>query len=146
MSARKDVAVEKFLAGYNCAQAVLYAFCDDLCLDKDAALKLACGLGAGMARRQEVCGAISGGIIALGLKHGRGEGQDRTPTEETYRKVRDLMSQFESKHGSCVCRKLLKGCDLTTPEGQRYFKENDLHNKTCKGCVTTAVETLEKIL
>jgi hypothetical protein len=56
------------------------------------------------------------------------------------------MSQFESKHGSCVCRKLLKGCDLTTPEGQRYFKENDLHNKTCKGCVTTAVETLEKIL
>jgi hypothetical protein len=75
-----------------------------------------------------------------------GEGRNRTPTEETYRKVRDLMSQFESKHGSCVCRKLLKGCDLTTPEGQRYFKENDLHNKTCKGCVTTAVETLEKIL
>jgi hypothetical protein len=85
MSARKDVAVEKFLAGYNCAQAVLYAFCDDLCLDKDAALKLACGLGAGMARRQEVCGAISGGIIALGLKHGRGEGQDRTDFESFFK-------------------------------------------------------------
>jgi len=56
------------------------------------------------------------------------------------------MSQFESKHGSCVCRTLLKGCDLNTSEGQRRFKENDLHNKTCKGCVTTVVETLEKIL
>jgi C_GCAxxG_C_C family probable redox protein len=89
MRARSDVSVEKFLAGYNCAQAVLYSFCDDLGLDKNAALKLACGFGAGMARKQEVCGAITGGIITLGLKHGRGEGQDRTATEETYRKVRE---------------------------------------------------------
>jgi C_GCAxxG_C_C family probable redox protein len=146
MSTRKDVAVEKFLAGYNCAQAVLYSFCDDPGLDKNTALKLACGFGAGMARKQEVCGAITGGIIALGLKHGRGEGQDRTPTEETYRKVRELMSQFESKHDTCICRALLKGCDLDTPGGQRHFKENDLQNKICKGCVTTVVETLEKIL
>ena len=116
MSARSDVAVEKFLSGYNCAQAVLYSFCDDLGFDKDTALRLACGMGAGMARKQEVCGAITGGIITLGLKHGRGEGQDRTPTEETYRKVRELMSQFESKHGTCICRTLLKGCDLNTPE------------------------------
>jgi len=146
VSARRDVAVEKFLAGYNCAQAVLYPFCEDLGLDKDTALKLACGLGAGMARKQEVCGAVTGGIIALGLKHGRGEGQDRTPTEETYRKVRELMSQFEARHGSCLCRTLLKGCDLNTPEGQRFFKGSDLQNKICKGCVATVVETLEKIL
>jgi len=99
-----------------------------------------------MARKQEVCGAVTGGIIALGLKHGRGEGQDRTPTEETYRKVRELMSQFESRHGSCLCRALLNGCDLNTPSGQQYFKQNDLVNKTCKGCVATVVETLEKIL
>ena len=138
--------MKKFLAGYNCAQAVLYAFCDELCFDQDTALKLACGFGAGMARRQEVCGAIAGGIITIGLKHGRGEGQDRTPTEETYRKVRELLSQFESKHGSCLCRALLKGCDLNTPEGQRYYKENDLLNQTCKSCVQTVVETLEHIL
>ena len=74
MTTKSDVAVEKFLAGYNCAQAVLFSFCDDLVFDKNTALKLACGFGAGMGRRQEVCGAIIGGIIALGLKHGRGEG------------------------------------------------------------------------
>src|ERR1035441_4030849 len=68
MSIRTDIAVEKFLAGYNCAQAVLYSFCDDLGFGKDTALRLACGFGAGMARKQEVCGAITGGIIALGLK------------------------------------------------------------------------------
>ena len=146
MKTRSDIAVEKFLAGYNCAQAVLYSFCDELHFDKDTALRLACGFGAGMARKQEVCGAISGGIIAIGLKHGRGEGQDRTPTEGTYRKVRELMSRFEAEHGTYLCRTLLNGCDLNTPDGQRYFKENDLHNKICKGCVKTVVEMLEDII
>jgi C_GCAxxG_C_C family probable redox protein len=146
MKAKSDVAVDRFLAGYNCAQAVLYSFSDDLHLDKDAALKLACGFGAGMARKQEVCGAISGGILALGLKRGRGEGQDRAVTEELYRNVRELMSVFELRHGSCLCRALLNGCDLNTPEGQRYFQENDLLRKTCLGCVNTVVETVERIL
>ena len=146
MKTRSDIAVEKFLAGYNCAQAVLYSFCDDLHFDKDTALRLASGFGAGMARKQGTCGAITGGIIAIGLKHGRGEGQDRTLTEETYRKVRELMWQFESKHGTSICRTLLNGCDLNTPDGQRYFKENDLLNKTCKGCVKTVGETLDNIL
>ena len=146
MKTRSDIAVEKFLAGYNCAQAVLYSFCDDLNFDKDTALKLASGFGAGMARKQGTCGAIAGGIIAIGLKHGRGEGQDRTPTDETYRKVRELLWQFESKHGTSICRTLLNGCDLNTPEGQRYFKEHDLQNKTCKACVKTVGEALENIL
>jgi C_GCAxxG_C_C family probable redox protein len=68
MSARSQKAVEKFLSGYNCAQSVLYSFCDDLRFDGDAALRLACGFGAGMGRKQEVCGAVSGGIIAIGLR------------------------------------------------------------------------------
>jgi len=146
MSTSNEIAVEKFLSGYNCAQAVLYSVSDELRFDKDSALKLACGFGAGMGRRQEVCGAITGGILAIGLKHGRGEGQDRALTEETYRKVRELMARFEAKHGTCNCRALLKGCDLSTPDGQLDFKANDLLNKTCKGCVTTVVETLETIL
>jgi C_GCAxxG_C_C family probable redox protein len=107
---------------------------------------MACGFGAGMAQKQEVCGAISGGILTIGLKHGRGEGQERTVTEKTYGKVRDLIARFESKHGSCLCRALLNGCDLNTKEGNQHFKDNDLLNKTCKGCVKTVVEALEEIL
>ena len=146
MKTRSDIAVAKFLSGYNCTQAVLFSFCDDLGFNKDQALRLACGLGAGMGRKQEVCGAVTGGIITLGLKHGRGEAQDKTLTETTYAKVRELMDQFESKHGTCNCRALLKGCDLNTPEGQRHFKENDLLNTTCTGCVRTVVETVEAII
>lgn len=145
MKTRTEVAVEKFLSGYNCAQAVLYSFCDDLHLDKDTALRLACGFGGGMGRKQEVCGTISGGVLAIGSKFGRGEGQDSSFTEATYRRVRELFSRFEAKHGSCTCRALL-GCDLNTPEGHQFVKENDLRNKVCKGCVETVVKTLEEIL
>ena len=146
MSIRSALAVQKLLAGYNCAQSTLYPFCDDLGLDRDTALKLSCGFGAGMGRRQEVCGAVTGGILALGLGHGRGEGQDKDLTEKTYNDVRELISLFEVAHGSCVCLNLLQGCDLNTPEGQLAYKQNDLLNKTCKRCVQTAVETLETIL
>ena len=72
MSNRTNIAVDKFLSGYNCAQSVLYAFREEIGLGDDMALKIACGLGAGMGRKQEVCGAVTGGILVLGLRHGRG--------------------------------------------------------------------------
>jgi len=141
-----DIAEEKFLAGYSCSQAVFYAFCDELQFDKNLALKLACGFGAGMARKQEICGAVSGGILVIGIKHGRGEGEDKMQGEAAYRKVRELMSRFESAHGSCLCRALLNGCDLNTAAGQQAFKDNCLLHKTCAPCVRSAVQALEEIL
>ncbi len=146
MSAKTKTAVERFLSGYNCAQSVLEAFAPELGLDGETALKLATGLGAGMARRGEVCGAVTGGILALGLKYGRGGRQDRTATEVTYRKTEELMSAVEKRHGSCLCRVLVEGCDLRTPEGQQRFKDGDLLHKTCAKCVETVVEEVEKLM
>ncbi len=139
-------AVSKFMEGYNCAQSVFSAFCEDLDMDQDAALKLACGFGAGMGRKGEVCGAVTGGILALGARYGRGEKEDRLVTDKTYARVRKLMDQFASRNGTCICRQLLNGCDLTTEEGQKYFKENDLLNKVCKPCVQSAAEIVETMM
>jgi len=138
-----DKATEKFLSGYNCAQAVLWSFGDELGLDPDTALKIACGFGAGMARRQETCGAVTGGIMVIGLRFGRGEGQDRTATGETYAKTEELMRGFETMHGTCNCRQLLEGCDIATEEGRKVFAERDLLNRTCKPCLQTVVSILE---
>ena len=91
-------------------------------------------------------GRVTGGILALGLKYGRGGQQDRSATEQTYQKTLELMARFEQRHGSCLCRVLLGGCDLRTAEGQRYFKEHDLLHKTCVGCVQTVVEVLAELL
>jgi len=145
MKTKSEIAVEKFSEGYNCAQSVFFSFCEDLRFDKNTALKMACGFGAGMGRKEEVCGAVSGGIIVLGMKYGRGEKDDRTATELTYKKTRELMDRFAAKHGSFICRRLLNGCELTTEEGQKHFKENDLLNKICKPCIQSVVEILEEI-
>ena len=143
MKSRTDIATEKFLSGYNCAQSVLYAFREEGALEADTALKIACGLGAGMGRKQKVCGAVTGGILVLGMRHGRGSRDERSAMELTYAKTRVLMELFADKHGSCICRHLLNGCDLSTGEGKKQFKERDLLMNVCKPCVQTVVEILE---
>jgi len=145
MSTRTDVATTRFLSGYNCAQAVLDAFRDEASLDEDLTLKIATGLGAGMGRKQEVCGAVTGGILVLGLRHGRGSRDDQAVTVATYARVRELMDRFAAKHGSCLCRELLQGFDLSTEDGLRRAKADDMLNKVCRPCVQTVVEILEGV-
>ena len=146
MKDRTETAVSKFSEGYNCAQSVFYSYCDDIHLDRNTALKMACGFGAGMGRKEEVCGAVTGGIIVIGAKYGRGEGDDRTATELTYKKTRELMDRFQQKHGTFICRKLLHGCELTTEEGQKHFKDNRLSDTICQPCVRSVVEILDSIM
>jgi len=146
MSNKTEAAIQKFTSGYNCAQSVLFSFSDDIGIDKNSALKIACGFGAGMGRKGEICGAVTGGIITIGMKYGRGEDNGYDATEKTYLKTRELMDKFEAKYGTCICRELLNGCDLATKEGQLYFRENDLFNSTCKKCVASVVQILEEII
>jgi C_GCAxxG_C_C family probable redox protein len=145
MSDKSAIAEEMFAKGYNCAQSVFYAFREELGLDADTALKIACGLGAGMGRKEEVCGAVTGGILVLGMLHGRGSKGKQKSTELTYQKTQELMERFAGKHGSYICRRLLNGCDLTTKAGNSKFKEKDMRNTVCKGCIQSAVAILEKI-
>lgn len=146
MENKKEMAIKIFTNGYNCAQAVLYSFKDEININGDKALKMACGLGAGMGRNGEVCGAVTGGIITIGAKYGRGENDDKTATENTYAKTKELMVRFQEEHGTYICRELLDGCNLTTEEGQLFFRENDLFNSVCKKCVGSVIQILEDIL
>jgi C_GCAxxG_C_C family probable redox protein len=146
MENKKEMAIQIFTNGYNCAQAVLYSFKDEININGDKALKMACGLGAGMGRNGEVCGAVTGGIITIGAKYGRGENDDKTATENTYAKTKELMVRFQEEHGTYICRELLDGCNLTTEEGQLFFRENDLFNSVCKKCVGSVIQILEDIL
>ncbi|MBU0990963.1 MAG: C-GCAxxG-C-C family protein [Proteobacteria bacterium] len=99
-----------------------------------------------MGRKEEVCGAISGGILVIGSKHGRGEKEERAAMELCYKKTQILMDKFTERHGTYICRQLLNGCELTTREGQLYFKENDLLIKTCVPCVQSVIEILYEII
>lgn len=133
-------AEELFLQGYNCAQAVACACADSSCVAPELVVKLATGFGAGMGRTQETCGAVTGGILALGLRGGRALGDEKARTEETYADVQALLAEFGARHGSCNCRDLLGGCDLRTEAGQGEFKAQGLLRSRCLQYVRTAVE------
>ena len=145
MPDKAQSAVDKFVEGYNCAQSIMFAFCDECGLSQDAALKVSCGFGAGMGRKQEVCGAVAGGVMVLGLRHGRGTADGRSVTEALYPMTREFMDAFAVRNGSYLCRDLLSGCDLTSDEGQRQFRERGLLEKVCKPCVRSAAEILQKM-
>jgi C_GCAxxG_C_C family probable redox protein len=92
-----------------------------------------------MGRMQETCGAVTGGILVLGLRGGRALGEDKARTAEAYADVRALMEAFAARHGSCTCRDLLGGCDLRTEAGQSDFKAQGLLRSRCLEYVKTAV-------
>jgi C_GCAxxG_C_C family probable redox protein len=125
------IAEEKFRSGFNCSQSVLFGFIDELKIDRDTAFKISNGFGGGMGRKQEVCGAVSGAIMAIGLLYGRCEKDGPEKQEITYSKVRELIDSFKEEFNSVNCKELLSGCVLMTEEGQKQFKENGLKERCC---------------
>jgi C_GCAxxG_C_C family probable redox protein len=128
MVSRAQKAAELFDSGFNCCQAVLGAFCGEFGLDEETALKIACGFGSGVARRQEICGAVSGAIMVAGLRHGRARLDDREAVEKTYSAAQSIVSEFIERHGSVACRELL-GCDISTAESRRRAEADGLYAK-----------------
>ena len=145
MNTKPDQAVATFNNGFNCAQAVFSTYAEEFGIDQTQALKISCGFGAGMGRRQEVCGAVSGAILLIGCKHGKTVREDNAANELTYKLVREFSEQFISKHGSISCKELL-GCNLLTPEGQKFFTENNYKELKCIPYVHDASELAEAML
>ncbi|MGA3096558.1 MAG: C-GCAxxG-C-C family protein [Bryobacteraceae bacterium] len=144
MPDKGQLAVDKFVEGYNCAQSVVFAFHEECGLGEDAALKVSGGFGGGMGRKQEVCGAVTGGIMILGLRRDRAM-RGSPVTEDLHRATREFMDGFAARNGSYLCRDLLSGGDLITEEGYRRVVEAGLFAKVCKECVRSAAEMLEKM-
>jgi C_GCAxxG_C_C family probable redox protein len=142
---RGDSAVALMAAGGNCAQAVLGAFSEETGLERVAALKIASGFGAGLARSQEVCGAVTGAVMVIGMRHGQERPEDKEAKEKAYALTRELLARFRAEFGSCLCRELLQ-VDLLTAEGQQQYQERDLGARVCHPCVRGAVRILEVIL
>jgi C_GCAxxG_C_C family probable redox protein len=124
-------AESSFRSGFNCAQAVLTSFADRFDTDKETLFKISNGFGGGMGRKQEVCGAVTGAILAIGLLHGRGEIDSVEKQETTYRKVRELIDAFTKEFGTITCSELLPGCNLLTEDGQKMFREQGLKENCC---------------
>ena len=105
---RGTKAAELFLNGYNCAQAVAVAFSDITGLDEQLSARLASSFGGGMGRMREVCGAVSGMLMVVGVLYGYDTPGDDGAKKAQYTLVQSLAEQFRQENGSIICREILK--------------------------------------
>ena len=108
-------------------------------MTEDQAMKVAECFSGGV-RKGEVCGAVSGAIMVIGLKYG--DGPDYKAT--AYPKAAEFMDRFKEKNASYVCRDIL-GCDISSEEGMLYARENDLFKDICPRMVESVVDILEEM-
>lgn len=142
---KKEEALSIFNSGLNCAQAVLASFADELGLDKEKALMIGSGFGAGMGRMALTCGAVTGALMVLGLKYGYTSGENRQAKDRSCGLIKDFILEFSKQNGSIVCRDLL-GCDVSTPEGLVFAQEKGLFHTLCPEYVRSSAAILEEML
>ena len=137
-----EKAVKLFTDGYNCAQAVFGAFAEDLGFDKETALKIAAPFGGGIGRQREVCGAVSGMLMAFGYLCGYETPETGEIKMQHYTETRELCDKFAEINGSIICREILKTSEKGGVPEQRT--EKYYHERPCVRCVRTASEILEE--
>lgn len=145
-SSKSLLATQIFAGGYNCSQSVFCVFAPDYGISKDSSLRLAGPLGAGIARRQETCGAVTGALMALGLKYGKGENGTDEDKKRAFEKAQLFISEFENQFGSINCLHLLDGNQMGTEEGAKAIDASDMFRTRCAHYVKFAVEKTEEIL
>ena len=142
MNSKVDHVMECFNGGFDCSQAMLSTYGEDLGLDKKTALKISCGLAVGMARLGSTCGAVTGAYLVIGLKYGKCLPDDNEAKEKTFALIQEFDKRFTAKHGSVNCRELV-GVDLRY--GDKVFAKKQVQ-AICPGLVKDAAEILEQIL
>jgi C_GCAxxG_C_C family probable redox protein len=141
---KAEEAVDSFKGTFNCAQSVFSSFAPELGLERKIALKVATPFGGGIARMGEVCGAVTGAMMGIGLNDGMSEEEDLEAKERTYGICQELASRFKARNGSIKCRDLI-GYDLSNPEEHKKAEEDDVFNTKCTKFVRDAVEIVEEL-
>ena len=98
-----------------------------------------------MARTGNICGAVTGAIMVIGLKCGKAAGGDDAAKERTYALVQEFITKFRAKNGSINCTELL-GYNLSIPEEFAQARDNRLFVTKCTALVRDVADILEKIL
>lgn len=143
---RQTKAVEYFKEGYNCAQAVVMAFSDVLPIDEELLLKVSSAFGGGFAKTRNICGAVSGVGMVVGLLNHQLDDVAENK-KDVYQKVREIVDRFEADNSSLICGELLKNIKNITrdyvpsPRTAEYYKE-----RPCVKFIVDAVRLTEDYL
>ncbi|MFX1474875.1 MAG: C-GCAxxG-C-C family (seleno)protein [Promethearchaeota archaeon] len=123
--------------GFLCSEAVLLALSKCLEISSDIIPRIATGLGGGIGRVGEVCGALTGGVLGLGLKFGRTEVSAEPLARPPCWFAAELATQFQAQFGHLRCRDLL-GLDVSSKEDRRMYLEQKMWETKCRKFITVA--------
>lgn len=129
--------------GLTCSQSILTVFGPSVGLTAQQAKTLGrplCGINIG---KFGVCGYISGAALLLGLS--RDQEEESRARKATTASIDTLCARFKTKNGHLMCKHLV-GADMSTPEGIKAVKENNLIAKHCYGYGRDAAAILEELL
>lgn len=142
---RSAEALKAFDSGFNCAQSMLHTYGKQYFKEEAFALKIASGFGAGVSYRGEMCGAVSGSLMVIGLHYGYANLTMELEKEMNFLVAKEFMAAFEQTNGSLKCNQLVKA-EINTPEGLETARRDGLFNKNCPGLIASAAEILESLL
>jgi len=145
MMNKEDKAILYFRNKFNCSQSVFTVFGTEYGLSENDCLKLGCSFGAGMGRQQLTCGAVTGALMALGLKYGKAVGDSEDKKLETYARTKEFFAEFSRIHSSTSCRILLDGLDINDEEDYQKILNRDLFSTNCEKYVRDAVRIIENM-
>jgi C_GCAxxG_C_C family probable redox protein len=135
-----EKAATRFLEGYNCAQSVLLTMFEHWNGENELIPKIATAFGGGIGRCGSVCGALTGGVMALGIKYGTNE-PSLEKRLKAYELAQKFYKRFEKQHGSVLCRELIR-YDLSVPEELEEARRARIFEEKCVNFVKEAVEAL----
>lgn len=129
--------------GFLCVESVLKALADMKGVESEYIPAISSGLAAGVARTCQICGAVSGAILGLGLWFGRREpvAGDRKP----YWYSRLFLDRWMETHSTSNCTELL-GIDLDDSEEYKVFKSEGMWENKCKRYIREATGLAYDIL
>ncbi|WP_181391822.1 C-GCAxxG-C-C family protein [Methanospirillum lacunae] len=138
-------AVDLLAEGYSCSQSVFSVYAKEYGLDPALARKISTGFGGGIGRTGNMCGAVSGAILVLGLANGMNSLQEPEWREKSYSLDKEFIEKFISRFGSIQCPDLL-GYNMAIPEELAESKRVGAAKKVCPELVRGAAEILDEML
>lgn len=140
-----EKAIQYFMEGFNCSQAVFTAFAEEMDADRELCLKISTAFGGGMSHLNQTCGAVTGALLALGLKYGRSRAEDVESKENTYRLGLEFSRRFKAKHGSLNCTDLI-GFNLSREDQLHLAQDKGVFRTVCPRFVKSAAEIAESLI
>jgi C_GCAxxG_C_C family probable redox protein len=141
----EEIVADLFKQGIDCSQIILGYYAEKIGISDEAAIKISSAFGGGMWRGR-TCGAVTGALMALGMKYGYNEPIAPEEKGVFLAKCAKFEQKFSTENGSVICKDILLGYDLSKPEDMEKVLEKELFFTICTKLVCSTCKILDEII